>query len=129
MAGELVWAIEAIPDTDLVFMRAHRQFFRSGELKPGVFRAQEGGMSVNWDKYASAEETKRQARINPDNNAVLAMSVAGIRGIGTLLVEHTPEPENRAHSDVNGLPEDAERLTQIRVFLLRIAVIAIPPIN
>jgi hypothetical protein len=83
-------------------------------------------MSVNWDKYASAEETRKQARSRPDVNAVLRMPVVGIRGIGSLGVEHTPEPTNRAHSDVSGIPEKSEQRTEVRLLLLRIAEIAIP---
>ena len=126
MAGELGWPIEAIPDADFVFMRAHKEFFRNGELRPGVFKAREGGMSVNWDKYASAEETKLQATKNPDDNAVLSLEVARIRGIGALTVEHTPEPANRAHSDVYGILGNDEQRLEIRVKLLRNATIAIP---
>jgi len=132
VAGELVWPVEAIPDTDFVFMRAHKEYFRAGQLRPGVFKAQEGGMSVNWDRYASAEETKLQATRNPDDNAVLSLEVGGIRGIGALTVEHTPEPANRAHSDVNGISGNDEQRLEIRVKLLRIARIAIPlppPLN
>lgn len=126
MASELVWAIETIPDTDSVFMRAHFQYFRNGELQPGVFRTQDDGMSVNWDRYASAEETKQQASKNPDDNAVIKMPVADIRGIAGLKVKHIPEPANRAHSNVHGLPESHEQRTEVRVLLLRITEIVIP---
>jgi len=83
-------------------------------------------MSVNWDKYASAEETKQQATKNQDDNAVISMPVIDIRRIGDLRVEHTPEPANRAHSEVFGLAVNAEQLAEIRVKLLRIAEVVIP---
>jgi len=126
VADEVVWAIEAIPDADSVLMRAHRAFLPGGKLEPGVFRAQGYGMSVNWDRYASAEETKQQATKNPDDNAVIRMPVIGIRRIDDLKVEHTPELANRAHSDVYGIPENAERRTEVRVLLLRITEIVLP---
>ena len=125
MAGELAWPIEQIPDDDFVFMRAHRVHFRQGKLGPGVFRAQGEGMSVNWEKYASAEETRRQARRNPEENAIIRMSVLGIRRVDDLRVEHAPEIANRAHSEVYGLSGNPE-LTELRVLLLRIAEIALP---
>jgi hypothetical protein len=126
MADELGWPIEVIPDADSVLMRAHRALFLSGELAPGVFRSHDGGMSVNWDKYSSPELTKSQATRNPDDNAVIRIQVVGIRRISDLRVEHSPEPANRAHSDVCGLPANKEQLTEVRVLLLRITVIAIP---
>jgi hypothetical protein len=119
-----MWPIEEIPNADSVFMRAHRTYFKSGELAPGVFQAHDGGMSVNWDKYASADDTKQQAA-RPDDNAVISFLVAAIRAIKDLDVTHTPEDNNRAHSDVN-LPDRREELTEIRVLLGRIVEIAIP---
>ena len=118
--------IEEIPDADFVFMRANRMHFLGcGQLKPGVFRAQGDSMSVNWDKYASAEETKQQATKNPDDNAVISMPVIGIRQTDDLKVVHTPEPKNRAHSGVYG-PENIKQRTEVRVLLLRITNIVIP---
>ena len=128
MADELDWPIKEIPDADSVFRRAHRNDFRDGELEPGVFRAQGAGMSVNWDKYASAEVTRQQAGKHPDHNAVMSMPVMGIRRIDDLRVEHTPDMDtrNRAHSDVFGLPKKGEQLDEARVLLLRIHTIVIP---
>ena len=128
MAEELEWPVEEIPDTDSVFMRAHRGYFRDGELQPGVFQAHSKGMSVNWDKYASAEKTRQQASKDPQHNAVISMPVIGIRQIDDLKVEHTPEPTNQAHSDVFGLPQKSQRdrRDEMRRLLLRIATIVIP---
>src|ERR1700691_2212122 len=120
MADELRWPTETIPDADFVFMRAHRMHFRQGELAPGVFRSHDGGMSVNWDRYATPEVTKQQAARNPEDNAVISLPVFGIRRISELRVEHTPEPMNRAHSEVCNLPTNPEQLTEARVLLLRI---------
>jgi hypothetical protein len=126
VADEIVWPIESIPNEDGVFMRAHRQHFANGEVRPGVFRPQDGGMSVNWEKYASAEDTKRQATRNAQDNAVLKLSVRAIRDIPPLKVEHTPQPNNRAHTDVNGLPLKGEECTRVRLSLSRIAKTVIP---
>jgi hypothetical protein len=124
VADELVWAIEKIPDLASVFMRAHETYFRDGDLMPGVFTAKNGGLSVDWDKYSSKEETRNRAK-NPAQNAVLSLSVGGVRQIKGLDVEHRPEPANHAHSEID-LPDDREELTEIRVFLLRLADIVIP---
>jgi hypothetical protein len=107
-------------------MRAHRMHFRGRELGLGVFKPQGGGMSVNWSKYASKEETRQQAKSRPEDNAVISLPVGGIREIRGLTVEHTPEPENRAHSEVFGMPNDREQLAETRVLLGRIAEVVLP---
>lgn len=125
MADALAFSIEDIPDTDSVYMRAHKAYFRDGQLEPGVFTSKEGpGMSVDWDKYSSKEETRQRAR-TPIDNAVIALSAGGIRGIDALDVRHLPEPENRAHSEVD-LTIKREELTEIRLLLKRLALIVIP---
>ena len=117
------WPQEQIPDRDDMFMRAHWMFFRARHLQPGVFRSHDGGMSADWDKYSSAEETRQRAK-TPQDNAVISLSAGSIRNINTLNVQHTPEPTNRAHSDVTGFPE-GEDFTEIRVLLLAASNIVI----
>lgn len=125
MADEqLDFPAEFIPDADQVFMRAHRNFLRNGAITPSVFRAQGEGMSVEWGKYATPEETRNRAR-KPIDNAILALIAGEIRSKAGLGVNHTPLPENRAHSDV-ALPRDDEDLTEARIKLGRIATLAIP---
>jgi len=120
----LSFPVEEIPDADAVYMRAHRNLLRDGEIVPGVFRAQGAGMSVDWSKFATPEDTRSRAR-KPLDNAILAMIAGKIRAEAGLAVNHSPEPENRAHSDVI-LPEDNEDLTEARIKLGRIAKIALP---
>ena len=105
-------------------MRAHETYYRDGNLMPGVFTAKEGGMSVDWNKYSTPEETRQRAK-NPTKNAVLSLSVGGVRKIGDLDVEHRPEPENRAHSEID-FPDSHETRTEVRVFLLRLAETVLP---
>jgi len=105
-------------------MRAHQVHFRDGNLAPGVFRKRGRGMSVDWDKYSSPQETKSRAK-QPSENAVVQMPVAGIRATFDLDIERTPEPENRSHSDVLGIPDD-EGLTEIRILLLNLAEVVLP---
>jgi hypothetical protein len=58
-------------------------------------------------------------------NAVIAMGVGEVRRIPGQSVKHTPQQENRAHSDVFG-----EKDEEARVQLNRIAtmVLPLPPI-
>ena len=79
---------------------------------------------------ACTQLPNRPARArNPVDNAVISMSVGGIRGINNLDVLHVPEKENQAHSECS-LPDD-DTLTEIRVLLLRISKMEIPliPVN
>ena len=125
MADEqLEFPIEEIPDVDSVFMRAHRDHFRGGNLRPGVFRARDGGMSVDWNKYATPEDTRLRAK-KPMDNAVIDMTAGKIRAHAALAVNHTPQTSNQAHSDVI-LPANDEDLTEARIKLGRISTIAIP---
>jgi hypothetical protein len=128
MADGVDWPVEFIPDEADVYMRAHRTFFRGTMLLPGVFRSHGGGMSADWEKYSTPEETRQRAN-QPSENAVMCLPVAGIRDIQDLDVEHTPDrtPEspNRAHSDVLGMPDPGEDLTEVRASLLDIATMLI----
>jgi hypothetical protein len=123
LANELEFIVEAIPDKDDVYMRAHRAYFRDGELGMGVFRSQGGGMSVDWSRYSTPQDTRNRAK-SPEANAVILMNVGEIRNIQYLLVKHVPLPVNRAHSNVS-LPSEQERLTEARTLLLRVATVAL----
>ena len=124
MADDVNWQVEQIPDEDSVYMRADKDILSNGALQPGVFREHNGGMSVDWDKYSSPHETRGRAK-NPSLNAIIEMKVDEIRSIQKLDVAHKPKPENRAHSDVIGLPTDSEDLTETRALLLRISTIVL----
>ncbi len=121
MVDDLAWQIEQIPDSCIVYMRAHRDYFKDGQLQPGVFRKRENGMSVDWGKYSSATEARSRSRI-PHSNAVIRLAVGGILRIEPLRVVHSPDVVrgNRAHADISGLPTK-EELTEIRLSLLDLA--------
>ncbi len=117
--------VEQIPDADFVYMRAHRNLIPKGVITSGVFREQDGSMSVDWDRYSSHQATRLMARKNPEANAVLKLSVGGIRRINSIVVEHAPIHDNPAHTDVF-LPRSNEDLTEARYRLVRVATIEIP---
>lgn len=115
------WQVEEIPDHDDLLRAVHECFRkRDGTISPGAFKNQEGGMSTDWSKYSTAEQT-RQIRKEPEKNAVVRMNVGRVRDIPEQRVVHTPDATNRAHTDVEGI-KDAE----VRVLLRREAVIEIP---
>jgi hypothetical protein len=103
-------------------MRVPVQWLPARQIHPGVFRETEGGMSVDWEKYSTAQETRDRAR-NPDQNGVIALVAVDVRGIEALSVEHEPIRSNRAHSGIHGLTRPGslpaeESKTKRRVLLL-----------
>ena len=104
MASHL--APEPIPDSALLFRRIHRVFFDvdSGRISSGAFDGKD--MSVNWDKYATAEDTATQD--GSGNTVAVASLIAGFCRSVQQEVVHDPLPEgdgmpsNRAHSLVRG---------------------------
>lgn len=127
---DIDWPVEHIPDEADVYLRAHRKHLRDRTLLPGVFQEHDGGMSVDWEKYSTPEETRQRAR-KPMDNAVVSLPVGGIRDIkirDTQILEVTHEPDtespNQAHSEVFGLPE-GEDLTEVRMLLLDISTVVL----
>lgn len=107
MAGtvDVQWPVEHIPDEHRLFMRVHRDFydFDDGRPLPVAFRDQGGAMSTDWEKYATARDTRDRGRI-PQDNAVVSLVKGGVCTINGLSVVHSPDyaNHNRAHTDVHG---------------------------
>jgi len=122
--------IEEIPNKDYLYYRIHKSWTPNGELIPGVFRDRNGGMSTDWNKYSSPEETQLRSK-TPSDNGVISLHVGGVREIEGLSVIHSPDhgdptenrPPNRAHTDVLGNKKGGD--PQARVFLRRLSTWAI----
>jgi len=122
------WEIEFIPDADRLFMRVHRCFVPHGQLNVGVFRDQGEGMSTDWKEYSSPEQTRLRAN-KPCENGVLSLVTGNVREIRGLLVEHTPQPDDRAHTDVFGKKEPEVRVKLSRIYKWEIPVPAMKEAN
>jgi hypothetical protein len=72
------------------------------QLHPGVFRENEGAISLDWSKYATANQTRYRA-FRPENNGIIALVAGQVRSISGLSVDHEPLKLNRAHSGIHGL--------------------------
>jgi hypothetical protein len=101
-------------------MRVHKNLLIDGELAPNAFRDQGGGMSVNWDKYATAVETRRLAKTPADNGVIRIESAQAVRSISTnppLRVDHTPDKIRRvrSHCEVFG-----DKTTSVRAALFKL---------
>ena len=110
---------ETVPDDARLFMRVHDQHIdKAGKLRPGVFRDQGAGMSTDWSKYSSAEDSRSRAR-KPFENGVISIAAGDTRRVRGLTVEHTPynaEPPHARHVDVCG-----EKDEEVRMRLLELA--------
>jgi len=115
------WEKEHIPDDDLLYRRIHRKLLNAaGGVRAGAFTDHLGGMSTDWSKYSTPEETRHRISIAPsDEFAVVALQVVEVRAMGQE-VDHDPLPENRAHTNVVG-----EKDAEVRLKLSRICSIII----
>ena len=93
---------------------------------PRAYDEHGGGMSTNWNKYATAEQTRQQvANVlhpktgqpkNPADFAVLGFNAGRVREIPDVGVQHTPLPDNRAHTDVTGTSPAQARVKLGRIY-------------
>jgi hypothetical protein len=120
-SGLIGFPVEEIPNEDWLYLRVFHAHVEDGEPTAAAFRdhVSEGrrpGMSVNWNRYATAEETRSQGSQGPEKYGVVKMLAGEVRRIQGLSVEHDPEwPNNRAHSEVYGNKRDQE----VKVRLMR----------
>ena len=70
-------------------------------------------MSTDWNRYSTPKETRERGR-DPVANGVIALPVGPVRTL-SLRVDHSPQVENRAHTDVG------MKTTEVRLHLLRLA--------
>jgi hypothetical protein len=103
-ARSLDWPVETIPDEDTVFRRVHKALLDVEDpdfIPPAAFRVVADEISVEWEKYASADEAMRRAR-DPLVNGLIELQVSNIRETGSLDVKHVPLSDNRAHANIVG---------------------------
>lgn len=105
-----MYAIESITDDCKLFYRIHEinvvrdESDPKRKIKPSAFdpmpKPKSVEMSVNWNRYITAEETKNNAKV-PEKNGVLSFITKNIRNSPIKLnVTHKPTT-NRAHSIIH----------------------------
>nr|WP_315396826.1 hypothetical protein [uncultured Sphingobacterium sp.] len=107
VAAQTKFEVETIGADQKLFYRIHKNntsVDKQGEIiiLPVAFTPQPAPnsveMSVNWEKYASAESTRQLAFKNPENNGVVSFISCTIRTSPiSLKVLHDPT-KNQAHS-------------------------------
>lgn len=126
--------IEDIPDNSILFYRIHQVNIDSEEpdpkkkIKPGAFDPQpkptSTEMSVDWERYSTALETKNRANV-PDKNGVVSFNSTDVRQSPTpLKVSHKPTI-NRAHAIIFDVLPNAND-PEMRIKLRRICTWVIP---
>lgn len=117
------WLKEDVPSDDCLLMRVHiRTHANKGRLSTGAYKNHNLGMSTDWERYSTPEETRQRGRKVESEYGVVSMSVAAVRLVPGQTVEHAPLPENRAHTEVFG-----EKDEEARVLLRRCSRRVIPP--
>ena len=120
-----MWDIEEIPDDSHLFYRIHKNDIQRGDVVPGAFKergkGEERGMSNDWEKYSTPEESLNRSA-NPIDNGIVKFHVKKVREIGSLVVVHAPNfaRNNRSHSHIKGIPRKGVLKTKIRSKLKRI---------
>lgn len=100
-------------------MRVHINLLIDGKAHAGIFRNHNHGMSTDWSKYSNPRETRNRAKHyggDPNNYGIIGMNVGETRKIENQTVDHDPQPENRAHTNVNGEKTTEARLKLYRIF-------------
>jgi hypothetical protein len=94
---------EDIPNNSKLYYRVHITNIIDGAVVPGSFKELGSGMSTDWEKYSTPEQSLKRARV-PIENSIVHFVVGELRSI-PLEVEHTPDDElnNQAHTDVKGI--------------------------
>jgi hypothetical protein len=114
---------ERILNEDLVYRRVHKNLVPDGVISPGalwITRNSSDAVSVDWNKYSTPLETRNRS-LNPGNYAVVSLIAGKVRAIDALTVMHDPQPDNRAHSLIDG-----EKTDKTRVLLLEKCSMIIP---
>ena len=118
-----LWLKEDIPNDTRLFMRVHiKTWVKDGQLVSGAFQNHEGGMSTDWEKYATPQETQQRGRKSAQEYGVVSMKVENVRNVPHQTVEHEPEDDNRAHTNVLG-----EKDEEARLLLKRLTAWVLPP--
>ena len=113
---------EEIPDEDSLYRRIHFSRIKSGKIRPSAFDLHEGevGLSVDWARYCTPEDTLQRAR-KPRENAVGTWLCGEVRALPGQVVRHDPQPDNYAHTLIVG-----EKTAEVRLQLARLCRILLP---
>lgn len=112
--------VEEISDEDRMFYRIPQKQLGPEGIHEGVFRDRRGdGMSVDWEKYSTAQQTRERGRLDADEYGIVAFVAGQVRAIRVppLSVVHHPVEGNQAHSHIHGI-NGAKDMARLKLFRL-----------
>ena len=112
----MVWAVENVPNEAHLYLRVHVNLVKSG-LTPSIFREHGGGMSTDWNKYATPAKTRAGSEKPASSYGVVTLEVAKVRVVPGLSVTHAPLLCNRAHTEVFGIGTSGPLTSERRLLL------------
>ncbi len=109
------WEAEEIPDDDYLYKFIKLMYFRDGEVLPACFTNvgqpddPSYGMSTDWSRYTTLEETRMRPRDKKARYGVARIKAGEVAKVPDQYVRHDPifvavdSPENnRAHTNIKG---------------------------
>lgn len=119
------WPVEDIPDEDSLYMRVHQANIRAdGSFRTNAWNNHGDGMSTNWSRYSTPEDTRKDVERfgkQPNKYAVIELRVGQVRAIPGQSVQHSPEEDNQAHTDVLGKKDEEARVRLGRIYSLKLS--------
>jgi len=106
---------EPIPDNDYLYQCVHLTFINECKLNPGVFCDHKGAMSTDWSKYSTPKESQLRAK-QPEKNGIIQLMAGNIREIPNQRLEHEPENDNQAHTNIYGEKDPEVRVKYSRIY-------------
>lgn len=116
---DCIYETETIGDQEILYYRVHKNYFRLSKIVPQAFQSKGDGMSTDWAKYSTEQESYSRCKI-PADNAIVSLSTADIRSEKLLDAIHKPEDNNQSHSLVVGIPTNEPFKTEVRLHLMKI---------
>jgi hypothetical protein len=109
---------EKVPSDALLYRRIWVDHVKRKGVDPRAFMnspqkvvGERRGMSTCWDEYADPIDALKE--FDPKLDGVAALRVKDVEAIESQVVEHEPEDENQAHTEVFG-PKDPQVRTLLR---------------
>ncbi|SDE80930.1 hypothetical protein SAMN05216464_109277 [Mucilaginibacter pineti] len=122
---DCIYETESIDNNETLYYKVHKQYIISSKVIPNAFQTKGDGMSTDWARYCTPEETRLRNGIAKDN-AIVSLHVGEVRIERNLEVVHKPEDFNRAHSLIKGIPIKDPFKTEVRRHLTKIHKVIIP---
>ena len=111
-----MYPVEHIPDEDRLFRRILSEYWKNNNVEPGAFSLDHDGISCDWEKYSTPQQSVDRGRQNTKRPFAGVVSfICGALRIESFAVNHTPSKKNRAHSSVSAENDEENRIKLSRL--------------